>query len=117
MKFLVDAQLPHRLSLQLRALGHDAVHTLDLPLGNRTPDAELNRLSMREERVLITKDTDFVDSLIVKGVPHKLLLVATGNIPNAELERLFLRNLETLITGFADHVFIEIDREAIRFHF
>jgi hypothetical protein len=38
MKFLVDAHLPRRLAHQLRAFGHEAVHTLDLPRGNRTPD-------------------------------------------------------------------------------
>jgi hypothetical protein len=32
MKFLVDAHLPKRLAAQLSATGHDAIHTLDLPL-------------------------------------------------------------------------------------
>jgi len=117
MKFLVDAQLPRRLSLRLCALGHDAMHTLDLPLGNRTPDRVIERLSMSGERVVITKDADFVNSLIVQGVPYKLLLISTGNITNSELEHLFFRNLEAMVAGFATHDFIEIDREAIRFHF
>lgn len=74
MKFLVDAQLPRRLSQRLDALGHNATHTLDLPKGNRTPDAVINELSAAEERVVVTKDADFVDALIVQGVPYKLLL-------------------------------------------
>lgn len=41
MKFLVDAQLPVRLVHALRRLGYDVVHTLHLPNGNRTSDAEL----------------------------------------------------------------------------
>ncbi len=40
MKFLVDAQLPRRLSRSLTALNHDAIHTLDLPRHNLTPDGE-----------------------------------------------------------------------------
>jgi hypothetical protein len=36
MKFLVDAHLPQRLVFQLRIAGHDALHTKDLPLQNRT---------------------------------------------------------------------------------
>jgi predicted nuclease of predicted toxin-antitoxin system len=36
MKFLVDAQLPRRLIHRLREAGHDAIHTLDLPDGNRS---------------------------------------------------------------------------------
>jgi len=41
MRFLVDAQLPRRLSDWLNKQGHDAIHTLDLPRANRTSDDEL----------------------------------------------------------------------------
>ncbi len=116
MNFLVDAQLPRRLTQRLQALGHDAIHTLDLPLQNQTPDYVLNERSVIEERVLITKDADFVDSFILHDVPYKLLLVSTGNIRNSELEQLFFDNLETLVNGFATHDFIEIDRSVITFH-
>jgi len=47
MKFLVDAQLPRRLAYRLQDAGHDAVHTLDLPLANRTPDGESFRFRLR----------------------------------------------------------------------
>lgn len=48
MKFLVDAHLPRRLISRLHKAGHEAIHTLDLPLGNRTPDFVINELSIRE---------------------------------------------------------------------
>lgn len=117
MKFLVDAQLPRRLSTLLRARGYDGVHTLDLPQGNLTPDAVINDLSVAEERIVVTKDADFVNSLIVRGMPYKLLLISTGNIRNSELEPLFFANLEAIVAGFASHDYIEIDRVALRFHF
>ncbi len=62
MRFLIDAQLPRRLVAVLHQRGHDAVHTLDLPEGNRTPDDRLCDLCGSDERVLISKDRDFVDS-------------------------------------------------------
>ncbi len=62
MNFLVDAQLPQRLANQLRAVGHDVVHTLDLPNRNRTTDDEINRIAEREQRIVVTKDADFVNS-------------------------------------------------------
>jgi predicted nuclease of predicted toxin-antitoxin system len=34
MKFLIDAQLPPVLKFVFRAHGHDAIHSLDLPLKN-----------------------------------------------------------------------------------
>jgi predicted nuclease of predicted toxin-antitoxin system len=117
MKVLVDAQLPRRLCYRFRERGIDAVHTLDLPQGNRTPDAAINQRSLEEQRIIITKDADFVDSLIIRGVPYKLLLVSTGNINNEDLERLLLANLGEISEAFEDYNFIEIDREALRFHF
>lgn len=38
MKFLVDTQMPRRFCPWLTVAGHDAVHTLDLPKGNRTSE-------------------------------------------------------------------------------
>jgi hypothetical protein len=41
MKFLIHVQSPRRLAHQLRAAGFEAIHTLDLPQGNRTTDQEV----------------------------------------------------------------------------
>ena len=68
MRFLLDAQLPRRLAKRLAESGHDVVHTLDLPLANRTPDREIIRLADAEDRVVITKDADFVDTFLLLGV-------------------------------------------------
>lgn len=65
MKFLVDAQLPRRLARWLVAEGHEAVHTTGLLEGNRTGDSAINDLSLRERRIVITKDEDFVDSFLL----------------------------------------------------
>ena len=71
MKFIVDAQLPRHLAASLKWRGLDVLHTLDLPLGNRTPDWRINEISMEEQRVVITKDADFVNSFLLSGVPPK----------------------------------------------
>ena len=116
MKFLVDAQLPRSLALRLREAGHDAVHTLDLVKANRTSDAEINAVSIAEQRVVITKDSDFVDSFLLKQQPWKLLLVSTGNISNRELEQIFVTNLTTIADGFLNYDYIEINRASVIFH-
>ena len=82
MKFIVDAQLPRRLAQQLAASGHEVTHTLDLPLGNRTPDEDVLALAIQEGRVVVTKDSDFVTSFLLHGTQPKLLLISTGNISN-----------------------------------
>lgn len=96
MKFLVDAQLPRRLAPWLSDTGHDARHTLDLPNRNRTTDAEVCAIAEQEERIVVTKDDDFVRSYVLNGQPPRLLLIATGNIGNIELLELIQANFATI---------------------
>ena len=42
-----------------------AIHTLDLPERNSSRDGALNEISIREERVVVTKDTDFYYSHVL----------------------------------------------------
>ncbi len=116
MKFLLDAQLPKKLSLFLIYRGHDALHTLDLPQKNRSKDSELNRLSINEKRVLVSKDMDFVESLLISNKPYKLLYVNTGNIRNQQLQELFRANLERLVESLDTHRFVELTSESIIVH-
>jgi len=116
VRFLVDAQLPRRLALFLRAEGHDVVHTLDLPEGNRTSDLEINIISVRDERVVITKDADFVVSFLVLGEPFKLLLISTGNITNAELAELFTVSLPAICREFEAYDFLELTGTGLLVH-
>jgi predicted nuclease of predicted toxin-antitoxin system len=69
MKFLVDAHLPPSLCALLVQRGHDASHTLDLPAKNATKDTVLNQISLDEQRVIISKDSDFFYSHLVLGQP------------------------------------------------
>ncbi len=116
MNFLVDAQLPRRLTRELAAAGHDAVHTLDLPAANRTTDQEIVALATRENRVVVTKDNDFVVSFHLRGAPPKLLLISTGNISNDKLSQLFAANLAALEKAFNQHAFVELSGTAITIH-
>lgn len=115
MKFLVDAQLPQRFVHWLNEAGHDALHTLDLPRKNLTPDNELVARAIRDGRIVVSKDADFVQSFLVTGEPS-LLLISTGNITNAELEKILHLNLSGIEAAFATGRFVEITREALVVH-
>lgn len=114
MKFVVDAHLPVRLVAVLAANGHEAIHTSQLPEENETTDAVINELSIREQRVVITKDSDFYHSHVLHGKPWKLLLVCTGNIRTRELKQLFEAHLQIITTALATHSLVEIDRQQVR---
>ena len=116
MKFLIDAHLPKRLATFLQQLGHDAVYTLELPDGNRTTDAQINALSIAQRRVVITKDADFIATLLLNKQPHKLLLVGTGNISNNELLLLFSKNIGGIATALDASDYVELTPSAIVQH-
>ena len=99
MKFLVDAQLPPRLVRALVAGGHDAVHTLDLPEGNRSTDRTVAEAADTDDRVLITKDGDFRHSHRLRASPRRLLIVTTGHIGNDELLPCPLPRTRPLVGG------------------
>jgi predicted nuclease of predicted toxin-antitoxin system len=64
VKFIVDAQLPRALAVALTAVGHQAIHTLDLPAKNLSSDTVITRLADAEGRIVMSKDADFVTSHI-----------------------------------------------------
>jgi predicted nuclease of predicted toxin-antitoxin system len=116
MKFIVDAQLPRRLARFLEASGYDAIHTLDLPEQNATADSTINALSIAQERIVITKDADFVDSFLTVRQPYKLLLISTGNIKNSELEALFSANFPQIVEALSQHDYVELNQTLLTIH-
>ena len=109
MKFLIDAQLPRRLAHFITAAGHPAIHTLDLADSNCTTDGELARCADAEDRVVVTKDADFVTSHTRDACPRRLLLLATGNITNRELLALFARQLPAVVAMLEQAAFVELE--------
>jgi predicted nuclease of predicted toxin-antitoxin system len=66
VKFLVTRS-SRRGWRALVAGGHDAVHTLDLPDGNRSTDRAVAEAADAEDRVLVTKDGDFRGAIGCSG--------------------------------------------------
>lgn len=116
MNFLVDAHLPRHLAILLREQGHDAIHTLDLAEGNRTTDNRINEIASIEQRVVITKDADFVNSFLISRQPHKLLLVSTGNIANKELKDIFSKHLPQIVWALTTFDYLELTRTSLIEH-
>ena len=113
MKFIVDAQLPKSLARFLTENGLDAIHTLDLPLKNVTADNYINKLSIKEQRVVISKDSDFYNSFMAKQEPHKLLYLTVGNMRNSQLLALFSANLTTIIRELNNGDIVEMTATTI----
>ncbi|MFM8494362.1 MAG: DUF5615 family PIN-like protein [Planctomycetia bacterium] len=99
MRLLVDNQLPPALASWPRDQGHDAVHVADAGL-ERLDDGELWLHAVAEERIVVSKDEDFLylASLAASG---RLLWVRLGNCRNAALIAAFSQSMQTITAAFA----------------
>ncbi len=108
--------IPKKLSLFLSWKGkqrYDSIHTLDLSSQNRTKDSEINQISLDEKRVLISKDLDFIESLLISNKPYKLIYISTGNITNRQLLKIFGQNIEKIVEFISKNRLIEITQDSI----
>ena len=75
MKFLIDTQLPPRLATYLSDKGYNCIHTTYFDKGYLLEDEEIILIAQKEDRTVITKDSDFSDYFMLKGAPSKILLM------------------------------------------
>lgn len=113
MKFIVDAHLPRKLSYYLSDKGFDSIHTLDLPNKNASSDDEINKISLAENRIVISKDADFYERYLTKLEPYKLLLISTGNVSTKALIQLIDKNLPKIIDEIERNFVVEITHNSL----
>ncbi|MDR2621259.1 MAG: DUF5615 family PIN-like protein [Dysgonamonadaceae bacterium] len=115
--FIIDTQLPPSLAEFFRRRGFDATHVKDYPLGALTPDEEIIRIAKDELRIIVTKDSDFMDYYLLKGFPPAVLLLQLGNIKNSELFAFLDKLLEQIVSSYTHDTtkFIIIQRDRMFF--
>lgn len=113
MKFLVDANLPFKVQIALKKLGYDAIHTDNLPNKEFTTDEEIRIFAKKQNRIIVTKDTDFLESHLLRNNPEFLLLITTGNISNKNLLKLISEKIEEINQLFEEYRLIELSPKGI----
>jgi len=84
MKVIVDNQLPLQLAIHLRSWGLDSVHVLENGL-EQSSDLEIWSRALDEDRVVVSKDEDFVILASRPGDSGRLIWVRLGNCRNVAL--------------------------------
>ena len=116
MKFIVDAQLPRILQARLNDLGHEAIHVKELPRSGDTSDSEITALADAEDRVVVTKDSDFRHTHETGGHPKRLLYVTLGNLRNRDLLAHVSAHHAAIIAAFDEADFIELGERGLTLH-
>jgi predicted nuclease of predicted toxin-antitoxin system len=99
MKLLLDIHFPVRLAAHLRSKGHDVVRADDIGLGE-AEDREIWLLAQSQERIVISKDEDFVFLSMRPGDGGRLLWVRLENCRNAVLIRAIDESHEQILNAF-----------------
>jgi predicted nuclease of predicted toxin-antitoxin system len=74
VRFLIDASLSFRIAEALQKAGHDAVHVKDV-LTVDAPDHTIFDYAARDDRVVVSADTDFGELLARRGTPRPSLIL------------------------------------------
>lgn len=85
MNFLCDVHIPLKLVNYLKELNCQTIHVNHILNGSQTTDSDICRFADSNDFIVITKDSDFKDSFLLKRTPRKLIKFNLGNIPNNEL--------------------------------
>ena len=114
MRFLIDECLPARIAELLRAAGHDCAHVYELGLGGQ-PDEQIMAAADRENRILVSADTDFGELLANAPVlaPSVILLRRTDKQARS-LTAVILANLAQITDDLAAGALVVISDARIR---
>jgi predicted nuclease of predicted toxin-antitoxin system len=115
MRFLVDNPLSPHVAEMLRQGGHDAVHVQDYGL-QAAVDAVIFERAVREQRIVVTADTDFGLLLARKRTrrPSVILLHHSFSHCPAEQGRVLLENLPELSSALDQGSLVVLESRRIR---
>ena len=115
MTFLVDNALSPLLAKGLRAAGLDAVHVRDLGL-QAAGDEALFELAAREDRILLSEDTDFGTLLALResAKPSVILFRHMPDRSATSLTSILLTNLDAVEADLTTGAIVVFEANRIR---
>ena len=116
MRLLLDENLPVSLAgLLVRIAGWDVAHVRDLGMAS-SPDPDVPARAARDERVLVSADTDFATLLAASGASGPsivLLRIGAGRRPE-RLAGLLVANLPPLAGDLAGGAMVVTTDQRVR---
>jgi predicted nuclease of predicted toxin-antitoxin system len=115
VKLLLDANLSPRVARLLKETGHDAIHVADIGLLTAT-DPVILRAAAKEERILLTADSDFGALLALGSLasPSVLLLRSADHLRPSEQAELIAANLPQIAEDLEKGAIVSLTRDRLR---
>jgi predicted nuclease of predicted toxin-antitoxin system len=115
MRFLVDNALSPQVAKGLIAAGHDAVHVRDVGLASAV-DALILEHAAREDRIVLSADTDFGTLLAVRQESKPSVVLFRGATPRqpAAQVTLLMANLPQVEADLLAGAIVVIEPARIR---
>jgi len=115
VKLLLDANLSPEVGRRLKEAGHDAIHVADIGLLTAA-DPEILRTAAKEERILLTADSDFGALLALGSLasPSVLLLRSADHLRPSEQAELIQANLPQIAEDLKKGAIVSLTRDRLR---
>ncbi|MFN8012074.1 MAG: DUF5615 family PIN-like protein [Holophagaceae bacterium] len=101
MSLLLDQNLSRKLLGSLTAAFPGSTHVLDCALSSAS-DQQIWDHARQHGLTILSKDTDFVALLALRGFPPKVIWLKSGNGPSAAVARLLLGHQKDIEAFLAD---------------
>lgn len=95
MKILLDQNLSYKLikSISQKFPGSNHVSNLGLSDAN---DIDIYKYAREKNYTIVSHDSDFIDLILVKGSPPKLIWINTGNLTTKNVLSILENKFETI---------------------
>lgn len=99
MKLLFDENLSYKLVHRLSDIFADSRHVKDVQLENEN-DLKIWEFAKSHNFAIVTKDSDFVDFINIKGYPPYLIWIRSNNVRVKEVEKIIRDNAIRILNSF-----------------
>jgi predicted nuclease of predicted toxin-antitoxin system len=115
VKLLLDANLSPEVGRRLKEAGHDVIHVADIGLLTAT-DPVILRAAAKEERILLTADSDFGALLALGSLasPSVLLLRSADHLRPSEQAELIGANLPQIAEDLEKGAIVSLTSDRLR---
>jgi predicted nuclease of predicted toxin-antitoxin system len=101
-KLLFDNNISHRVIARIVDIFPNSTHVM-LENLDESSDIDIWKFAKKHSSTIVTKDSDFNDLVIYKGIPPKVIWIKIGNCRVTDIENI-LRDNTLVIKEFLDDI-------------